>query len=372
MSDVVSSYPNCQVAVISYSKTVCVYELGLMAHPSQERVGVSTSAHVLPGTQFVGDQDRAFLRQNRDAFVSTVAYAQQSLADILRTFSSRSASSSGSHGHSSSALVIAIDSALALVPEDATGQILAFLSRAPSLGPGALALKAADEDCIPESSLAVFRTIGSKARNQSVVADMICLGHGFFSVPLLTELTNACGGEVLLHTSLSDACRKDVEILFGRTQREGFGCDPTMDFYVSAPVLLDQVVGPFVPDTTQPKKDSAGLAHQFRLIHMDPNQTSTFYLEIPKVIDSDEIVLQLECRFTDVATQREMVRVISTRIPVTADPRTFLSSISSETMTVLFARRLLLRARDLPDLQSEMYCHTAMPQARSHHSCVET
>ncbi|KAL9263828.1 transport protein SEC23 A-like protein [Drosera capensis] len=312
--------PTTRIGIISYSRTVSVYDF------SEESVA---SADVLVGDKSPDEETLKALIYGTGLYMPPI-HASLPVAHAICS-SLRPYMSNVPENLRERCIGTAVEVALAIIRGPSAEVSRGVVKRAGgnsrvivcaagpnTCGPGSVPHSQSHPNYpyLERTALKWMEHLGQEAHRQHTVVDILCAGTCPVRVPILQPLAKASGGVLILHDDFGDA--------FGVI---GPGKEALVDMHESF------------------KND---LVVSVQMLSVEETQSFAVFMETKRDIRSDFVYFQFAIQFSNVYLA-DVSRVTTIRLPAVDSVSAYLDSVQDEVAAVLVAKRTLLRAKGPSD-----------------------
>ncbi|KAK1434291.1 hypothetical protein QVD17_00027 [Tagetes erecta] len=341
--------PTTRIGVISYGKTVSVYDLS---------EGSIASADLLPGSASPSQESLKQLVYGTGIYLSPI---HASLPVVHSIFSSlRPYKSNIPEASRDRCMGAAIEVALAIIQgpsaelsqgvvkkPGAGSRIIVCAGGPNTYGPGSVphSFSHPNYPHMEKTALKWMEHLGREAHKRNTVIDILCAGTCPVRVPVLQPLVKASGGILILHDDFGEAFGVNLQ----RASTRAAGSHGLMEIRCSADVFVSQVIGPGEEahtDNHELFKNDNSVSVQ--MLSVEETQSFAVSIETRGNITTDLVYLQFGIMFSNLY-HADITRVITVRLPTVDSVSSYLDSVQDEVAAVLIAKRSLLRAKNSSD-----------------------
>ncbi|XP_002968157.2 protein transport protein SEC23 [Selaginella moellendorffii] len=338
--------PSTRIGIITYGKTVSIYDLSETA---------LAAADVIPGDVAPSQELLKMLIYGTGIYLTpihTCLGVAHTIVSSLRPYSGNLREAARPR-----CLGTAVDVALALIQGPST-QIMAKRSSGNShvlvcaagpntLGPGSLPQfeNHPNYAYIEANSIKYMERLGRKARLSDTAVDVLCAGTCPVRAVTLEPLVKASGGVMVLHDDFGEAFGLNLQRSFTRAG----GLRATLEVRCSEGIGVSSVIGPG-QDASSDAAESFGRepAVALRMMSVEEHQGFALSMQLTSNFHDDYAYFQFVVRYTG-TFQARITRVITVRLPVTTSVSKYLTGINPEAAAVLIAKRTALEAKSMAD-----------------------
>ncbi|ERN11132.1 protein transport protein SEC23 [Amborella trichopoda] len=344
-----SLHPTTRIGVISYGKTVSVYDF------SEASVA---SADLLPGNKSPTQDSLKALLYGTGIYLSPV-HASLPVAHTI--FSSlRPYNHNLPEVSRDRCLGTAVEVALAIIrgptaeiPRGSVKRsggncrILVCAGGPNTYGPGSVphSFGHPNYPYMEKRALKWMEHLGREARLCDTVVDILCAGTCPVRTQVLQPLAKSSGGVLVLHDDFGEAFGVNLQ----RASMRASGSHGMFEIRCSDGILVSRVIGPgeeAPSDAIETFKDDSSTCIQ--MLGVEETQSFAVSMETKSDIKDDHMLFQFAFRYSNIY-QAEVSRVSTIRLPTTDNLSAYLASVQPEVATVLMAKKTLLLARTSSD-----------------------
>lgn len=341
--------PTTRIGVISYGKTVLVYDLS---------EGSIASADLLPGSVSPSQESLKQLIYGTGIYLSPI---HASLPVVHSIFSSlRPYKLNLPEASRDRCMGAAIEVALAIIQGPSaemsqgvvkkvggSSRIIVCAGGPNTYGPGSVphSLSHPNYPHMEKNTLKWMEHLGREAHKRNTVIDILCAGTCPVRVPVLQPLVKASGGILILHDDFGEAFGVNLQ----RASTRAAGSHGLMEIRCSDDVFVSQVIGPGEEahtDNHEAFKNDNSVSVQ--MLSVEETQSFAVSMETRGNITTDFVYLQFGIMFSNLY-HADITRVITVRLPTVDSVSSYLDSVQDEVAAVLIAKRSLLRAKSGSD-----------------------
>ncbi|XP_058083442.1 protein transport protein SEC23 A [Magnolia sinica] len=337
--------PSTRIGIISYGRTVSVYDF---------TQGSLASADVLPGNRSPTQESLNALIYGAGVYLAPI-HASLPVAHTI--FSSMSPYKLKLPEASRDRCIgTAVEVALAIIqgPSAEMGcgvvkrsggncRILVCAGGPNTYGPGSVSHSFVHPNYpyMEKTALNYMERVGHEAHRHNTVVDILCAGTCPVRVPVLQPLAKASGGVLVLHDDFGEAFGMNLQ----RASTRAAGSQGLLEIRCSDDILVTHVIGPCVEAPSDAyetfKNDNATC---IQMLSVEETQSFTLFMEANDDIKSDHIFFQFAVHYSNVR-QADVSRVITVRLPAMDSISSYLESIQDEVAAVLIAKKTVLQAK---------------------------
>lgn len=344
-----SLHPSTKLGIVSYGRTVSVYDF------SEESVA---SADVLPGDKSPTQEQLKALIYGSGIYLSQM-HASLPVAHAI--FSSmRPYKLNFPEASRDRCLGTAVEVALAIIQgpsaelsrgvvkrSGGNSRIIVCAGGPNTYGPGSVphSFSHPNYPHMEKMALKWMEQLGQEAHRHNTVVDILCAGTCPVRVPVLQPLAKASGGVLVLHDDFGEAFGVNLQ----RASSRAVGSHGLLEIRCSDDILITQVVGPGEEahlDTHETYTNDSSLYIQ--MLSVEETQSFSVSMETKRDIKRDYVFFQFAVQFSNMF-QADISRVITVRLPTVDSVSAYLESVQDEVAAVLIAKRTLLRAKNSSD-----------------------
>ncbi|GAB2227509.1 hypothetical protein Droror1_Dr00009331 [Drosera rotundifolia] len=341
--------PTTRIGIISYSRTVSVYDF------SEESVA---SSDVLVGDKSPDEETLKALIYGTGLYMPPIHASlpvAHAICSSLRPYKSNVPENSRER-----CIGTAVEVALAIIRGPSSEVSRGVVKRAGgnsrvivcaagpnTYGPGSVPHSQSHPNYpyLERTALKWMEHLGREAHRQHTVVDILCAGTCPVRVPILQPLAKASGGVLILHDDFGDAFGVNLQ----RTSSRSGGSHGFLEIRCSDDILITQVIGPgeeALVDMHESFKND--LVVSLQMLSVEETQSFAVFMETKRDIRSDFVYFQFAVQFSNVYLA-DVLRVMTIRLPAVDSVSAYLDSVQDEVAAVLVAKRTLLRAKGLSD-----------------------
>lgn len=217
--------PSVQIALVSYSAAVSVYELSAFA-------SAGPTAHVIPGRIALSERHREFISEKISSLITVREYGRDAIADVLATFSRckppAGAAAASRRRTLPSALGVALQVGLAILEGASSGatahpdsRILCLCSSAPTVGPGCITRTQYGQvnDADNADAAKFYKDMSKQAAKAGAAFDLFCVGYANYGLNILQHLIGTASGRISTYQNCDVELAADIaRVIATRTQ----------------------------------------------------------------------------------------------------------------------------------------------------------
>ncbi|XP_076924692.1 protein transport protein SEC23 A-like isoform X1 [Bidens hawaiensis] len=337
--------PTTRIGVVTYGKTVSVYDIS---------EGSVASADLLPGRVSPNQESLKQLVYGTGIYLSPI---HASLPVVHSIFSSlRPYNLNVPEASRNRCMGAAIEVALAIIQGPSaemsqgvvkkpggSSRIIVCAGGPNTYGPGSVPHSFSHPNYahMEKTALKWMENLGREAHKRNTLIDILCAGTCPVRVPVLQPLVKASGGILILHDDFGEAFGVNLQ----RASTRAAGSHGLMEIRCSDDVTVSQVIGPGEEartDNSEAFKNDNSVSIQ--MLSVEETQSFAVSLETHGNIKTDFVYLQFGILFLNLY-QADITRVITVRLPTVDSVSSYLESVQDEVAAVLIAKRSLLRAK---------------------------
>ncbi|XP_077232655.1 protein transport protein SEC23 A-like [Tasmannia lanceolata] len=341
--------PSARIGIISYGRTVSVYDFS---------EGSMSSADVLPGSKSPTQESVKSLIYGTGIYLSSIHASlpvAHSIFSSMRPYKLNLPEASRDR-----CVGTAVEVALAIIQgpsaEISHGvvkrsggncRILVCAGGPNTYGPGAVphSFNHPNYPYMEKTAVKWMEYLGREAHRHDIVVDILCAGTCPVRVPVLQPLAKASGGVLVLHDDFGEAFGVNLQ----RASRRAAGSHGLFEIRCSDDILITRVIGPGeeAPSDAHEtfKNDSATC---IQMLSVEETQSFSLSMETKGDIKNDHVFFQFAIWYSNVY-HADITRVITVRLPTVDSISAYLESIQHEVAAVLIAKRTILQAKTSSD-----------------------
>ncbi|CAH1417381.1 unnamed protein product [Lactuca virosa] len=339
--------PTTRIGIVSYGRTVSVYDL---SEPS------IASADLLPGHVSPSQDALKQLVYGTGIYLSPIHNALPVVHSIFSSL--RPYKMNVPEGSRDRAMGVAIEVALAVIQGPSpsgemtkkpggSSRVIVCAGGPNTYGPGSVphSFSHPNYPHMEKTALKWMEHLGREAHKRNTVIDVLCAGTCPVRVPILQPLAKSSGGVLVLHDDFGEAFGVNLQ----RASTRAGGSHGLMEIRCSDDVAVTQVIGPgeeAVTDNHEAFKNDNAVAIQ--MLSIEETQCFAVSMETRGNLKSDFVYLQFGILFSNLY-QADITRVITVRLQAVDSVQAYLDSVNDEVAAVLIAKRSLLRAKNFND-----------------------
>ncbi|KAL4572906.1 hypothetical protein LXL04_019694 [Taraxacum kok-saghyz] len=335
--------PTTRIGIVTYGKTVSVYDLS---------EGSIASADLLPGHVSPSEESLKQLVYGTGVYLSPV---HASLPVAHSIFSSlRPCKTNVPEDSRDRAMGAAIEVALAVIQgpsgemsKKSSSRVVVCAGGPNTYGPGSVPHSVTHPNYphMEKTALKWMENLGREAHRRNIVIDVLCAGTCPVRVPILQPLAKSSGGVLVLHDDFGEAFGVNLQ----RASTRAGGSHGLMEIRCSDDISVTQIIGPgeeAVTDNHEAFKTDNSVSIQ--MLSVEETQCFAVSMETRGNVKSDYVYLQFGILFSNLY-QSDITRVITVRLQAVDSVQAYLDSVNDEVAAVLIAKRSLLRAKSFTD-----------------------
>ncbi|GAQ89659.1 Vesicle coat complex COPII [Klebsormidium nitens] len=342
--------PATRVGIITYGKAVSVYDLS--------HTGVA-AADIIPGSTAPSPASLKSLLYGTGVYLAPLHACLPIVQDVIAAL--RPYRGTTPEVERKRCLGVAVEVALALIRGPASdivrssrgqpggnGRILVCAAGPVTEGPGSIPAHEAHPAFQYELQRAAqhMAGLGRQAKQLEVAIDVLAAGTCPVRVPVLLPLAEASGGTMLL---LADGFEATFAENVRRALLRGSGSRGSLCVRCTPPLQLARVIGPAeAPSETPEAAGPSDTGAWFQLSSVERQQGLALFLELAEDHTGEWAYLQAAVHYTN-THQGSVVRVITTRLPVSGSVSAYLRGVDCGVAAVLVAKKTVLAARSSRD-----------------------
>ncbi|KAJ4969214.1 hypothetical protein NE237_015915 [Protea cynaroides] len=341
--------PTTRVGIISYGRTVSVYDFSEVT---------MASADVLPGDKSPTQESVKVLIYGTGIYLSPVHASlpvMHTIFSSLRPYKLNLPETSRDR-----CLGTAVEIALAIIQgpsaemsqgmvkrSGGNSRIIVCAGGPNTYGPGSVphSFSHPNYPYMEKTAIKWMEHLGHDAHRHDTVIDILCAGTCPVRVPVLQHLAKASGGILVLHDDFGEAFGVNLQ----RASMRAAGSHGLLEIRCSDDILVTQVIGPGEEahsDAHESFKNDTSLSIQ--MLSVEETQSFSISMETKGDIKSDYVFFQFVLRYLNVY-QADISRVITVRLPAVDSVSSYLESVQDEVAVILIAKRTLLQAKTSSD-----------------------
>eukprot|EP00252_Welwitschia_mirabilis_P002895 TRINITY_DN12905_c0_g1_i1.p1 TRINITY_DN12905_c0_g1~~TRINITY_DN12905_c0_g1_i1.p1 ORF type:complete len:931 (+),score=186.08 TRINITY_DN12905_c0_g1_i1:551-3343(+) len=339
-----------RIGIITYGRTVSVYDF------SESPVAF---ADVLPGSKSPSQESLKTLFFGTGIYLAPLHSSVNTAHTIISSL--RPYKDDQPEAGRDRCLGAAVEVALALIQGPAAdmsrgivrrpggnSRILVCVGGPNTFGPAAVppSLNHPNYAYLEKKAIKWMDHLGHEAHHHEIVVDIFCAGTCPVRVPILQPLAKASGGVLILHDDFGEAFGVNLQ----RAARRAAGSHGIFEIRCSDEIYVSRVIGPgeeaHVDTHESFKKDSST---HIQMATVEETQSFAVSMEHGSDIKERYVFFQFVARFSDVY-QRNILRVITTRLPTTDSLSAYLESVEGDVTAVLIGKRTVLEAKGPSDV----------------------
>lgn len=187
--------------------------------------------------------------------------------------------------------------------------------------------------------------LGREARRHDTVVDVLCAGTCPVRIPILQPLAKASGGVLVLHDDFGEAFGVNLQ----RAAIRAAGSQGIFEIRCSDGIFVSRIIGPGEEshsDGHETFKNDSSVSVQ--MLSVEDTQSFAVTMELKRDVKEKHVFFQFAACYMDV-DQANISRIITIRLPTTADLAAYLNSIEVDALAVLIGKRAVLQAKDSSD-----------------------
>ncbi|KAI3818955.1 hypothetical protein L1987_12777 [Smallanthus sonchifolius] len=341
--------PTTRIGVVSYGKTVSVYDLS---------EGSIASADLLLGNVSPNQESLKQLVYGTGIYLAPI---HASLPVVHSIFSSlRPYNLNLPEASRDRCMGVALEVVLAIIQGPSadmsqgvvkklggSSRIIVCAGGPNTYGPGSVphSFSHPNYPHMEKTALKWMEHFGREAHKRNTLIDILCAGTCPVRVPILQPLVKASGGILILHDDFGEAFGVNLQ----RASTRAAGSHGLMEIRCSDDVSVSQVIGPGEEahtDNHEEFKNDNSVSIQ--MLSVEETQCFAVSMETRGNIKSDFVYIQFGILFSNLY-QDDIIRVITVRLPTVDSVSSYLESVHDEVAAVLIAKRSLLRAKNFSD-----------------------
>ncbi|KVI04111.1 Sec23/Sec24 beta-sandwich, partial [Cynara cardunculus var. scolymus] len=341
--------PTTRIGIVSYGRTVSVYDLS---------EGSIASADLLPGNVSPNQESLKQLVYGTGVYLSPIHASlpvAHSIFSSLRPYKLNLPEASRDR-----CMGAAIEVALAIIQGPSaemsqgvvkkpggSSRIIVCAGGPNTYGPGSVphSFSHPNYPHMEKTALKWMEHLGREAHRRNTLIDILCAGTCPVRVPILQPLVKASGGILILHDDFGEAFGVNLQ----RASTRAAGSHGLMEIRCSDDITVSQVIGPGEEahtDNHEAFKNDNSVSIQ--MLSVEETQCFAVSMETHGNIKSDYVYFQFGIFFSNLY-QADIIRVITVRLPTVDSISSYLDSVQDEVAAVLIAKRSLLRAKNFSD-----------------------
>ncbi|KAI3736343.1 hypothetical protein L6452_15882 [Arctium lappa] len=341
--------PTTRIGIVSYGRTVSVYDLS---------EGSIASADLLPGNVSPNQESLKQLIYGTGVYLSPIHASlpvAHSIFSSLRPYKLNLPETSRDR-----CMGAAIEVALAIIQGPSaemsqgvvkkpggSSRIIVCSGGPNTYGPGSVphSFSHPNYPHMEKTALKWMEHLGREAHRRNTLIDILCAGTCPVRVPILQPLVKASGGILILHDDFGEAFGVNLQ----RASTRAAGSHGLMEIRCSNDITVSQVIGPGEEahtDNHEAFKNDSSVSIQ--MLSVEETQCFAVSMETHGNIKSDYVYFQFGILFSNLY-QADITRVITVRLPTVDSISSYLDSVQDEVAAVLIAKRSLLRAKNFSD-----------------------
>lgn len=341
--------PTTRIGIVSYGRTVSVYDLS---------EGSIASADLLPGNVSPNQESLKQLIYGTGVYLSPIHASlpvAHSIFSSLRPYKLNLPEASRDR-----CMGAAIEVALAIIQGPSaemsqgvvkkpggSSRVIVCAGGPNTYGPGSVPHSFSHPNYahMEKTALKWMEHLGREAHRRNTLIDILCAGTCPVRVPILQPLVKASGGILILHDDFGEAFGVNLQ----RASTRAAGSHGLMEIRCSDDITVSQVIGPGEEahtDNHEAFKNDSSVAIQ--MLSVEETQCFAVSMETHGNIKSDYVYFQFGILFSNLY-QADITRVITVRLPTVDSISSYLDSVQDEVAAVLIAKRSLLRAKNFSD-----------------------
>ncbi|PWA62701.1 sec23/Sec24 protein transport family protein [Artemisia annua] len=341
--------PTTRIGIVSYGRTVSVYDLS---------EGSIASADLLPGNVSPSQESLKQLVYGAGVYLSPIHASLPVVHSIFSSF--RPYKLNLSEASRDRCMGAAVEVALAIIQGPSaemsqgvvkkpggSSRIIVCAGGPNTYGPGSVphSLSHPNYPHMEKTALKYMENLGREAHKRNTLIDILCAGTCPIRIPVLQPLVKASGGILILHDDFGEAFGVNLQ----RASTRAAGSHGLMEIRCSDDINVTQVIGPGEEahtDNNEAFKNDNSVAIQ--MLSVEETQCFGIMMETRGNIKSDFVYLQFGILFSNLY-QADITRVITVRLPTVDSVSAYLDSVQDEVAAVLVAKRSLLRAKNFSE-----------------------
>ncbi|KAH9313115.1 hypothetical protein KI387_028150 [Taxus chinensis] len=344
-----SLLPTTRIGIVTYGRTVSVYDFS--------ESGLA-SADMLPGSQSPSQESLKTMIFGTGLYLAPL-HASLNVAHIV--FSSlRPFRADQPEVARDRCLGTAVEVALALIQgpsaemsrgtvkrSGGNNRIMICAGGPNTFGPGSVpySLSHPNYAYLEKKAMKWMDHLGREARRHDTVVDIFCAGTCPVRIPILQPLAKASGGVLVLHDDFGEAFGVNLQ----RAAIRAAGSQGIFEVRCSDGIFVSRIIGPGEESHSEGhetfKNDSSV---SVQMLSVEDTQSFAVTMELKRDIKESHAFFQFAASYKDFY-QANISRVITIRLPTTADLAAYLNSVEGDIAAVLIGKRAVLQAKNSSD-----------------------
>ncbi|KAJ7563485.1 hypothetical protein O6H91_03G112300 [Diphasiastrum complanatum] len=341
--------PLTRIGIVSYGKTVSIYDLS--------EVGLA-AADIIPGDISPSQDFMKMLIYGTGVYLAPIhacLQIAQMIVSSLRPYRGKLPEFARER-----CLGTAIDVALALIQGPSTdlprsmvkrsggsNRILVCAGGPNTIGPGAVPPNENNPNhaYLKSKAIKYMEHCGMEARRLDTAVDIFCAGTCPVNVQTLQPLVKASGGVLILHDDFGEAFGLNMQ----RAVRRAKGFRGILEVRCTDDIAVTRIVGPGEEagsDASESFRNDTSVS--LEMLSVEESQGFALVMTLSKNLTDDYVYFQFVVRFTN-AYQANVTRVITVRLSTTNSVSTYLQSVNDEVAAVLISKKTVLEAKTASD-----------------------